>query len=248
MPTLGAGASATEHYEALRKDWLHRKRRVFTVVAIIPSLIVLAANLVMSPHGGVWTWNAGLLTGMALAFWVWARQSPPAFVEHWLEGAWGEQRTAKALKTLPPEWTVLHDLPTGDGGTNIDHLVIGPGGVFLLDSKHWQGQVTVVGDTAFVQQPLRDTVGKRDVAPAVKALAAELSQRVRTATRIFQFVTPVVVVWGELNDHAAGDKCYFVAGEHLTEWLQQRPTTVAPNRLAQVTAAFVQQVSSRDTA
>lgn len=39
---------------------------------------------------------------------------------------------------------VLHDLPTpGRGGANIDHIVVGPGGVTVIDAKAWTGPVRI---------------------------------------------------------------------------------------------------------
>lgn len=65
----------------------------------------------------------------------------------WERGAAGEEATARALALLPPEWTVLHDVRwPGRRRANIDHVVIGPGGVFVIDSKHWSGTVSVSGD------------------------------------------------------------------------------------------------------
>jgi hypothetical protein len=65
----------------------------------------------------------------------------------WDRGAAGEEATARALALLPPEWIVLHDVHwPGRRKANIDHVVIGPGGVFVIDSKHWDGNVSVTGD------------------------------------------------------------------------------------------------------
>ena len=65
----------------------------------------------------------------------------------WDRGAAGEEATARALASLPPEWTVLHDVRwPGRRKANIDHVVIGPGGVFVIDSKYWSGTVSVAGD------------------------------------------------------------------------------------------------------
>jgi hypothetical protein len=62
----------------------------------------------------------------------------------WRAGAEGERRVADALRCLPSDqWTVLHDLPIGDRGANVDHLVIGPGGVFTVNTKHVAGNVWV---------------------------------------------------------------------------------------------------------
>jgi Nuclease-related domain len=36
---------------------------------------------------------------------------------------------------------VFHDLAVPDSDANVDHLVIGPSGVFVIDSKQWTGSV-----------------------------------------------------------------------------------------------------------
>jgi hypothetical protein len=61
------------------------------------------------------------------------------------QGAEGERRTADALAMLPASgWFVLHDVRwPGKRFANIDHVVVGPGGVFVIDSKAWSGVVDV---------------------------------------------------------------------------------------------------------
>ena len=60
------------------------------------------------------------------------------------KGAAGETRTAEALAALGPEWVVLHDQRwPGRRLANIDHVVIGPGGIFVIDSKNWSGDLRV---------------------------------------------------------------------------------------------------------
>lgn len=65
--------------------------------------------------------------------------------ERWERGAEGERATAVALADLPAEsWTVFHDLRwPGRRYANIDHVVVGPPGIFVIDSKHWSGSITV---------------------------------------------------------------------------------------------------------
>ena len=60
-------------------------------------------------------------------------------------GADGEEATAQALAALPAEeWTVFHDLCwPGRKLANVDHVVVGPSGVFVIDSKNWTGTVEV---------------------------------------------------------------------------------------------------------
>lgn len=72
-------------------------------------------------------------------------ESPRA--RHWGQGAAGERLTAQVLAPLAHAgWAVLHDrrLP---GGANLDHLVIGPGGVWVVDSKAYlRNRIKVLGD------------------------------------------------------------------------------------------------------
>lgn len=55
--------------------------------------------------------------------------------KNWARGAAGEDHTAAALRALSPEYHVFHTITIGSGGADIDHLVIGPTGVWVIDSK-----------------------------------------------------------------------------------------------------------------
>lgn len=69
----------------------------------------------------------------------------------WRIGADGEQAVAAQLAKLGPEWRVLHAIRVGDRGSDIDHLVIGPGGVLTVNAKHHpKASVWVGGDTFMV--------------------------------------------------------------------------------------------------
>ncbi|HZE67834.1 MAG TPA: nuclease-related domain-containing protein [Sporichthyaceae bacterium] len=63
---------------------------------------------------------------------------------HAEERAWradllGEQYVAKRLAGLGPAWRVVHALTVGERGEHIDHLVIGPTGVFTLHIERRTG-------------------------------------------------------------------------------------------------------------
>jgi hypothetical protein len=61
----------------------------------------------------------------------------------WRKGANGERIVGFALGRLPGGWHVFHDIPVGDRGSNIDHVVVGPSGVFTLNTKNLIGKVWV---------------------------------------------------------------------------------------------------------
>ena len=61
----------------------------------------------------------------------------------WRRGAPGERVTGFWLDRLPDGWVVFHDVPVGARGANVDHLVIGPGGVFTVNTKNLTGSIRV---------------------------------------------------------------------------------------------------------
>ena len=69
-------------------------------------------------------------------------------VERWqkqrilyMRGAQAEAFVAWYLKDLSNDWHVFCNLPCADGG-DIDHIVVGPGGLFVLSTKSYKGHVT----------------------------------------------------------------------------------------------------------
>lgn len=60
----------------------------------------------------------------------------------WRIGADGEEKVAARLARLvahDPRWRVLHSVPVGAGESDIDHVLVGPAGVFTLNAKHHPG-------------------------------------------------------------------------------------------------------------
>jgi hypothetical protein len=69
----------------------------------------------------------------------------------WRIGAEGEEAVAAQIAKLGPEWRVLHAVRVGERGSDIDHVLIGPAGVFTVNAKHHpNASVWVGGDTFMV--------------------------------------------------------------------------------------------------
>jgi hypothetical protein len=69
----------------------------------------------------------------------------------WRIGADGEQAVAEQLAMLGLQWRILHAVRVGERGADIDHVVIGPGGVFTVNSKnHPKAAIWVGGDTVMI--------------------------------------------------------------------------------------------------
>lgn len=60
-----------------------------------------------------------------------------------VRGAAGEIQVGHGLTKLPDDYCVINDVATPHG--NLDHVVVGPTGVFVLDTKAWRGIVAADG-------------------------------------------------------------------------------------------------------
>jgi len=66
------------------------------------------------------------------------------------KGWTGEQEVIQALLSLDNSYYIVHDAPLS--GANIDHIVLGPNGIFVLETKHFSGRVTCEGDRWWINQ------------------------------------------------------------------------------------------------
>lgn len=62
-------------------------------------------------------------------------------VESYFKGARGEEKVAGILQTLPDAYHVFNDFVAC--GKHVDHVVVGPAGVFAVETKCWLGAVTI---------------------------------------------------------------------------------------------------------
>jgi hypothetical protein len=59
----------------------------------------------------------------------------------------GEKRVAKLLSSkLSDDYFLMNDLYLHNSGGDIDHVVLAPSGVFVLETKNWNGDITCNGD------------------------------------------------------------------------------------------------------
>lgn len=63
----------------------------------------------------------------------------------WFKGKWGEFQIALLFKLFLPKdrYTILHNitLPTEDGTTQIDHIVVSRYGIFVVETKNLKGWI-----------------------------------------------------------------------------------------------------------
>jgi hypothetical protein len=92
---------------------------------------------------------------------VLAVKGEPQSTRAWDQGARGEERLAATLADIHGV-RVLHDRRVKGTKANIDHVVIAPVGVFVVDAKNYRGTIRVRDVGGWVRQDLRLYVGNRD--------------------------------------------------------------------------------------
>lgn len=142
-----AGQSAQDRYEALSaRHRAGRVRRLMTNVAIATIIAVGALIWLGDRYGSLSMWVVGAVYLIAVLKAV----VEPDHVRAWGIGAEGERVTARELAKLPAEYRALHDLRILGSRANVDHVVIGPTGVFVVESKRMRGKLRVPGDEVFI--------------------------------------------------------------------------------------------------
>jgi hypothetical protein len=167
----------------------------------------------------------GALAAVAVGWGL--RFQPSSDAVAWRRGAAGERRTARLLDPLERHgWAILHDLAVPGSPANVDHLAIGPGGVFVIDSKQYRGrlQLDVSG---------RLWHGRYPLGPTLRAVSFEADQAALVLTDP-DVVVPVVAVhgaqvpWGKVVMEGVP----VVPAGRLPSMLRQLPAVLGPERVA----------------
>ncbi|MDJ0335062.1 DnaJ domain-containing protein [Salinibacterium sp. G-O1] len=103
-------------------------------------------------------------------------RSAPREIRRTLADALAEESTARTLSTLGIGFTVWHDVSTGEPESKIDHVVLGPTGLFAMLSEDFGGPVRIrrgelIGDVIAGERPMHE------LAVRAKVLSRQLRVR-----------------------------------------------------------------------
>lgn len=214
------GESGRYVSDAAQREW----RRVSSLTVILIGLLGLVEGFVLAsfiPRALLPPWaKTTLLIGVfpaLYALWKWGnRKMDDIDKRHraYQRGADGEDQVARVLARFPDDFHVIHDLATPFG--NVDHVVIGPTGVFILDAKSWRGVVTGDGKGELLvngrptdKQNIRPFVGRMlSIRDKVRTLAPGLDPYYQA---VFVFTSArVEAKWGTTgNVHCIRDEQLF---------------------------------------
>jgi hypothetical protein len=149
----------------------------------------------------------------------------------WRIGADGEEKVAAQLAKVAKKdarWRFLYAIPVGDRGSDIDHLVIGPGGVFTVNAKHHPGaKIWVGGDTFMVngnRQPyIRNS--RQEATRAAKLLTASCGFPVHVEGLVVTVNADDIIV------KKAPDGVHVVPRMQVAKWLLRHGDILAVDAL-----------------
>jgi Nuclease-related domain len=170
-----------------------------------------------------------LATGAA---WWRLRLRPSPETVAWRRGAEGERHLARLLEPLVRAgWGVSHDLPVRGAKANANHVVVGPPGVFVIDTRHYRGRLRLSRDGLLWH-------GRTLLLPT---LSATRSKADRLQDRIGApdiWVSPMLAVLGGMvpDGQVTSMGVTVVPARRLPGLLRSLPPTLTPERAREVTA------------
>lgn len=231
-----AGQYAEKRYRRGRRSWRRSARRP---LAITCGPFIAAGIVVLVVDTQLLSWAGGAVFGVFTALWIVIRESPPRYVENWLAGAEGERKTAQALRRLERKgWTARHDVQRRYG--NYDHIAVGPSGVYMLETKKLEGVVEIRDGVPYLSRRHDPDATEKFTRMRSTALsaAAEIKSDIEHRCGESFWVQAVIVFWSEFPEQVTEyDRCAYVHGSRLRDWLRERPTRLDPAQLARLAAA-----------
>ena len=163
---------------------------------------------------------------------------------HWEQGSQGELALAELSALLGADgYHRLDDRRIGTSKANIDHVLIGRAGVFVIDAKNWTGELSIDGKSLRQDGRRRDDHLERardqavDVATVIEEVMGPRQVEVR----------PVICFTGEarLSARAAIDRVHLVNHEELVPFIRGLEPRLEQSNVDQVTRVLLDRLPPR---
>ncbi|MGV8857874.1 nuclease-related domain-containing protein [Rhodoglobus sp.] len=151
--------------------------------------------------------------------------------QSWFAGALGELKVGELLSRLGPEWTVLHAVPVGTGASDIDHVVIGPAGVFTINTKRHRGKKIWVGERMLMVAGQK-TDHLRNSRHEAKRAAKLLTRATGFPVDVYPVLAIVEPASFTFRQRPAD--VTIMDARRLPRWLKRRRTVLDPDALARI--------------
>lgn len=147
----------------------------------------------------------------------------------WYFGALGEVAVANVLAQLGPRWTVLHSVQIGSSSSVIDHLIIGPGGIFAINITNHSGKKIWIGGSTFLVNGYKHEYLRIFAHEAARAsrLLSVVTARPITVTPLIVVVNPASIMIGRKRP-----KVVVISSANFNRWLAKRSQVLSDRAVA----------------
>lgn len=154
-------------------------------------------------------------------------------------GLLGEQAIAEELQRLPPAYRVFHDVP-GSGKWNIDHIAVGPAGVFAIETKYRTKRPSQDGEqdykATFDGNRIEFASGDYDTRAAGQARdnARWLEKELSKATGERVTARPIVALPGWWVTLKVNSDVKVLSGKQVSGFISTEPTVHSEKTIQQI--------------
>jgi hypothetical protein len=249
MPSSRMAKVLGESGRYVSQEAINQSRKIVLLVLLIVAILAVIEGFIIASFISIGQWPPWVRTALLLIVLIaiiiltkWGEKKLGALQKRrddMRRGAAGEIHVGNILADFPDDFCIVNDLTTPFG--NLDHVVVGPTGVFVLDTKSWRGVVTTDGKGELLvnrkpteKHEIRQFVGRmlgvrdkvRTLAPGCEAFYQPLF--VFTAAR-------VEAKWGTTGS------VHCVRDDQLNEYIVQKDfgKRLRPDEVQRIAQAFL---------
>jgi len=200
------------------KEVVHRRK-----VRAVKAALGLVVGVALAYRFGLSPVILGLLGGLLVAggdaYWTWRQYDATAV---WRGRRRGETITGKLLRRkLRREGYRILEGRAIPGKASVDHLVIGPGGVWVVDNEAWDPDTEIAryGDRLFLGEKYGTKVAK-----ALVDVADSLAEVLSRESGIPVTIEPLIAVHGgEIRRSVTAEGITLLKPRLVARWIKQGP-------------------------
>lgn len=203
--------------ETIRAGWIW-----FLATFVVISVVTVLVSMVIARQARGLVLGAGLASAVWTVAWLVNTASGAASRTM---GADAARWTTKALRSASSDqWRVMDEVVAGHG-SDVDHLLFGPGGVCAIETK-WSSSRLWFDDR-------KPTSFLLDCLAQARRAAGRVTNRLNSDPhRIVVYVKPILVVWGPAvrtrREIGEVDGVVVVPGASVKEWVKTLPNDELP--------------------
>lgn len=159
------------------------------------------------------------------------------------KGIIGEQKvTRMLLAALSDEYSILNDVRLkGISGGNIDHIVVGPTGIFVIETKNYKGKISYYGDNW-------EGVGKRSPSRQARINAIKVRKILASSASLESksfWIQGVVVLAdqrAEIIERSPPEYVKVARIDGLADYIKNEPRRIETREIELITAEIMSKI------